>query len=106
MLDSRPWKLWELGSDLDFIPSLHSSKAAIGHMYFSVSKLNSSFFQAFLFYIMFFEVDEENPRNRKARSGVMNLETGRISSIEKHKDQDMCSRVSHPLSEGLMAEIE
>lgn len=55
---------------------------------------------------MFFEVDEENSRNRKARSGVMNLETGRVSSIEKHKDQDMCPRVSHPLSEGLMADIE
>lgn len=75
-------------------------------MHFSVSKLKSSFFQAFLFYIMFFEVDEENSRNRKAGSGVMNLETGRVSSIEKHKDQDMCPRVSHPLSEGLIADIE
>lgn len=104
-LDSRPWKLWELGSDLDFIPILHSSKATIGHMYFSVSKLNSSFFQAFLFY-MFFEVDEEHPRNLKARSGVTNLETVRVSSIEKHKDQEMCPKVSYPLPEELMAEIE
>lgn len=63
ILDSRPWKLWELGSNLDLIPHLRSFKAAIGHMYFSVSKLNSSLFQAFLFYVMFLEVNEENPRN-------------------------------------------
>lgn len=49
-----------------------------------------SLFQSFLFHIMFFEVEEGKPRNRKAKSGVTALGTERRSSIEKQEDE-MCT---------------
>ena len=73
---------------IDFISSLLPSKDAAEHICLTVSKLNLSLFQSFLFYIMFFEVDEGKPRNQKAESGVTDLGEGRRSSVEKQEDEN------------------